>query len=89
LSFSPFSIIFAGKVQDKVVVDNFIAHAQDKHKLELKTVAFRHERTETAESRILSYVEKSISFAFLYSTNDWSKELAGWKFTTKTSSIPA
>ena len=87
--FSPFSVIFAKEVRDKLVVDSLIAHARDNHNFELKTVAYRRGRSEASEFRTLIFVENSESFAFLYDENNWPAELAGCKYSTRKPSIPA
>ena len=86
--FAPFSITFNQQVRDKMVIENLIKHASEKHKFELKTVAYRRGHAENNECRMLVFVENSESFAFLYDQNNWPTALAGHVFTTKRPAIP-
>ena len=80
---SPFSIIFQQEVRDKTVVDSLVTHALKASSFELDTVAYRRAGAENNEYRVLVFVEKTESFAFLYDKRHWPPILAERAYTTK------
>ena len=86
--FSPFSVTFQQEARAKVVVDELLKHAMENRSFTLKTVAYRRAWSENDDCRILTFVENSESFAFLYDDSNWPATLASLTFTKKCPSIP-
>ena len=79
------TVILSQDVHEKLLTENLIKHESANFNFELKMIAYRRERSESDDFRILLFMENSEWFVFFYDQSKWSATLVGCAFETKLS----